>query len=190
MRIDIYRNFATEEEIRLLNEWSELAVKNKWISMGYSGNKSVTPLRLTSRLYGHLFEYPQIVRDLSDRIRKFVGIDSYPLIDGHGRDGVVFSYTYPGGDVYTHKDSRSDDGVATLRCNILTQKADNGGILYIEEQRVDIEVGDLHCYLVSEHDHKATTVEGETPRIMWMFGAHIPKEDWNNRTIKENNGLS
>jgi hypothetical protein len=25
--------------------------------------------------------------------------------------------------------------------------------------------------------HKVTKVEGDTPRILWMFGAYIPKEN-------------
>jgi hypothetical protein len=184
MRIDVFPNFATQEEINALNEWVKLGVVNGWLSFGITDFSKLTSKRLTSRLYGHKYEYPQIVRDVSERIRKFVGVDTYPLVVGHGKDGVVVSYTLPGGDVYKHRDNKSADGLATLRCNILTQKADAGGVLYVDGQQVDIGVGDLHCYLVSEHDHWATEVEGETPRIMWMFGAHVPADDWNSEKIK------
>ena len=183
MRIDIYPNFATKAEIDELNAWAELGVKNGWLSLGVTAGAVKVSTRLTSRLYGDRYQYPQIVRDLSDRIRKFVGIDTYPLITGHGRDGVVVSYTYPGGDVYKHKDPVGM-GMATLRCNILTQKADAGCQLYVDDEPVNFNVGDLHCYLVSEHYHWATPVEGSTPRIMWMFGAHVPAEDWNSGKIK------
>jgi hypothetical protein len=189
MRIEVIPSFATQEEIKALNSWATLGVKNKWLDTGI-GSQGTTQKRLTSRMYGSRYEYPQIVRDLSDRIRKFVGIDNYPLIVNHGRDGVVVSYTIPNGDVYKHKDPRSKEGVATLRCNVLTQKADEGGVLFVDGQQVDFEVGDLHCYLVSEHEHWATEVKGNTPRIMWMFGAHVPAEDWNNGLIKVNNGIS
>ena len=185
MRIDIYPDFATQEEINALNEWTQLGVKNKWLDIGYCIEKPKVN-RLTSRMYGNRFEYPKIVIDLSERIRKFLGIDIYPLIEGHGRDGVVVSYTLPGGDVYKHLDPKSHNGVATLRCNILTQKADSGCQLYVGGTPVNFNVGDLHCYLVSEHYHWATEVEGSTPRIMWMFGAHVPAEDWNSGKIKPN----
>ena len=185
MRIDIYPNFATQEEIIALNEWVELGVKNKWLDDGID-EKGPIKNRLTSRMYSYRYEYPQIVRDLSDRIRKFVGIDLYPLIEGHGRDGVVVSYTLPGGDVYKHKDP-SGMGMATLRCNILTQAPEAGCQLYVDGTPVNFNVGDLHCYLVSEHYHWATPVEGNTPRIMWMFGAHVPAEDWNSGKIKAQN---
>jgi len=184
MRIDIYPNFATQEEINALNEWAELGVKNKWLDLGIRGGDMAYTKRLTSRLYGDRYEYPQIVRDLSNRIRKFVGIDTYPLIEGHGRDGVVVSYTMNGGDVHKHKDPFGPYNLATLRCNILTQKAEAGCELYVEGQHINIGVGDLHCYLASEHRHWATPVEGNIPRIMWMFGAYVPAEDWNSGKIK------
>jgi hypothetical protein len=184
MRIDITPNFATQEEINALNEWVELGVVNKWLGFGLTTANKITTTRLTSRLYGYKYEYPQAVLSLSKRIRKFVGVNTYPLIAGHGKNGVVVSYTYPGGDVYKHKDPKSVEGLATLRCNILTQKPDAGGVLYIDGKQINIEVGDLHCYLVSEHEHWATKVEGETPRIMWMFGAHVPADDWNSGKIK------
>ena len=189
MRIDIYPNFANKEEINLLNQWAELGVLNKWLGTGIT-KQGLSNKRLTSRFYGFRYEYPDIVRNLSERIRKFVGVDCYPMIDGHGKNGVVVSYTMDGGDVYKHKDPKSITGLATLRCNILTQKADEGGVLYVGGQQVDVEVGDLHCYLVSEHEHWADEVKGDTPRIMWMFGAHVPAEDWNSGKIKVNDGLS
>lgn len=188
-RIVVVRNFITKDEVNELNRWAELGVAKKWLDNGINSQGFISN-RLTSRMYGHRFNYPSIVNILSDRIRKFVGIESYPLIEGHGKEGVVVSYTLPGGDVYKHKDPKSSEGLATLRCNILTQQADEGGVLYVEGQRVDINVGDLHCYLVSEHEHLADEVKGNTPRIMWMFGAHVPAEDWNNEKIKVNNGLS
>jgi hypothetical protein len=184
MRVEIYPNFATQEELYALNEWAKLGVANNWLDAGITNFANITFKRLTSRLYGHRFNYPKEVLQLSEKIRKFVGVDSYPLITGHGRDGVVVSYTYPGGDVYKHRDPKSIEGLATLRCNILTQKADAGGVLYVDGQQISIEVGDLHCYLVSEHEHWATEVEGSTPRIMWMFGAHVPADDWNSGRIK------
>jgi hypothetical protein len=184
MRIEIYPNFATQEEVKALNDWVKLGVANKWLDAGITDFINITVKRLTSRLYGHRFNYPEEVLRLSKKVRDYVGVKNYPLIEGHGRDGVVVSYTMSGGDVYKHKDPKSTEGLATLRCNILTQKADAGGVLYVDGQQIDIEVGDLHCYLVSEHEHWATEVEGSTPRIMWMFGAHVPADDWNFGKIK------
>jgi hypothetical protein len=187
MRIDIYPNFATEEEINFLNTWANLGVKNGWLDIGETAGFDRTHKRLSSRAYSSRYNYPNFVRILSDRIRKFIGIDSYGLILGHGRDGVVVSYTVDGGNVYKHKDQKSTEGLATLRCNILTQAPKEGGNLFIEGTHIPFNVGDLHCYLVSEHEHWTDDVKGDIPRIMWMFGAHVPAEDWNSGKIKVNN---
>lgn len=190
MRVEIIPNFLTKSEIDALNEWVELGVVNKWLDRGIS-QSAPAHLRVTSRLYADRYEYPQIVRDISERIRNFLSIADYPLIIDQGRDGVVVSCTFTGGDVYPHKDPKSPEtGHATLRCNILTQKADAGAQLYLDEQPINFNVGDLHCYLASEHTHRVTAVEGNTSRILWMFGAYVPAEDWNSGKIKVNNGVS
>jgi hypothetical protein len=186
MRIYLYPGFATYEEINLLNNWVELGVKQKWLDLGISKGVQCTN-RLTSRFYGDRFEYPEAAYTLYNRINKTLGLDAYPPILGHGKNGIVVSYTMNGGDVYKHKDPKSAAGLATLRCNILTQKPDAGCQLYIEGHPIKLNVGDLHCYLASEHEHWATPVEGDTPRIMWMFGAHVPADDWNNNIIRMKN---
>jgi len=185
MRIERHKNFLSSEDCAALNAWVDEAVKNKWIDAGISkGNNNYTK-RFTSRLYADRFEYPQIVRDISNRIRFFCGVDTYGLIEGHGRDGVVVSCTFPGGDVYAHKDPKVG-GYAALRCNIMTRSANSGAKLYIGGEHIDIEVGELHCYLASDFKHSVTEVEDETSRVLWMFGAYVPKEDWESGKIKIN----
>jgi hypothetical protein len=184
MRIERHKNFITTEECTALNAWVDEGVERRWLDVGIDGRDFKYARRVTSRLYPERFEYPEFVRELSNRVRIFCGVSSYGVIEGHGRDGVVVSCTFPGGDVYPHIDPSGPDGLATLRCNIMTRAADVGCVLYVGGQVVDIEVGELHCYLVSEHKHFVTPVEGNTNRVMWMFGAHVPSEDWNNGFIK------
>lgn len=189
-RIVIVKNFLTPDEINVLNDWAIEGVKKGWLDFGVSRGRAKAYKRLTSRMYAHRYQHSEVIKQISEKVRSCSGVAKYPLIAGHGKNGIVVSYTLPGGNVFRHKDSRAPDGMPTLRCNVLTQKAEAGGALYVEGRKVDIEVGDLHCYLVSEHDHWTTEVEGNTPRIMWMFGAHVPADDWNNETIKVNNGIS
>jgi hypothetical protein len=184
MRIERHKNFLTQDECDALNAWADLGVQNKWLDAGFSKGVLGTVNRVTSRLYPERFEYPQFVRDISDKIRSFSGVSSYGLIEGHGRDGIVVSCTFTGGDVYAHRDPTSKDNLATLRCNVMTRSADAGCVLHIDGQVADIEVGELHCYLASEYEHFATPVEGSTSRVMWMFGAHVPAEDWDGGLIK------
>lgn len=179
MRVDVIKGFLPEADCIELNAWTEHAAKNGLLSTGLTRN-GLTNNRLTSRLNSFKYVYPQLVIDTSNKVREFVGVSEYPLITGHGRDGVVVSYTTNGGDVYKHRDpsSQTDPNLGTLRCNILTQKPEAGGELYVEGRKIELEVGDLHCYMVSKYHHWATPVVGNTARIMWMFGAHVPEQAW------------
>lgn len=182
MRLEITPNFISPEECSLLNSWVYEGVDKGWLDSGICIGRR-TNKRLTSRLYGYRFVYPQIALNLSKRIRNFAGIGTYPIINGHGRNGVVVSYTKPGGDVYKHKDPK-ELNMSALRCNIMTQDAEDGAELFVNDNKVNIKVRDLHCYLASDFEHYVTEVKGNIPRIMWMFGAYVPKEDWENGTIK------
>ena len=190
--VQIFKNFLTKEECEKLSEIALEGVKEKWI--GPSTNSLVGYLlrryglftykkRLTSRPYMKGKKYPEYVIETSNRIRDFMGVRDYPLILGyknfqHGSDGIVASVTYPGGNVTEHRDLRSENDWVTYRCNVMTQAPDAGGILYVDGKQVNIDIGDLHCYYPSEHVHYVTDVEGQTPRILWMFGAHRPYEDF------------
>lgn len=175
MTVRIIKNFLTKEECASLNEITLQGIKDGWVGDGIQDYKSGYKLRLTSRIYDP--QYPQFVYSMADKVRKAAGVDQYPIIDGHGSGGVVTSITYCGGSVYAHKDPRAADGTPTYRCNVLTQANEDGAELYVNGQKIDIGVGDLHCYAVSELTHYATEAKGPTPRIMWMFGAHVPLQD-------------
>lgn len=58
--------------------------------------------------------------------------------------------------------------------------------LNIHKLYVTYQIVFVHCYLASDFEHYVTEVQGETNRILWMFGAAVPKEDWENGTIKMN----
>lgn len=184
IRFEHYKNFITPQESAELNAWADKGVANKWLDVGINHGNLNYIKRFTSRSYANRYKYPEIVRTISARIRKFCGVSDYGLIEGHGRDGVVVSCTFPGGDVYEHQDARSQTNLSALRCNVLTRAADSGGVLHLEDKAVPLEVGELHCYLASEHAHSVSEVAGNTSRVLWMFGAYVSKEDWNSGRIK------
>jgi len=184
IRFERHKNFITHQECDELNAWVDKGVANKWLDVGISRGNHNYSKRVTSRLYANRYEYPEIVRSISFRIREFCGISSYKLIEGHGRDGVVVSCTFPGGDVYEHQDPRSKMGLSALRCKLLTRAADSGGVLRLNGEAKSLEIGELHCYLASEHLHTVSEVIGNTSRVLWMFGAYVPKEDWDDGLIK------
>lgn len=178
--VKIFKNFLTKEECKILSDIAFQGIEEKWIGPGISQGKFGYQKRLTSRMHMNITnkKYPDFVIEVSKKIRKFMKISDYPLIKPHGSDGVVVSVTFDGGDVYEHQDPRSEKNELCYRCNVMTQASDEGGILYVDNRPIDINVGDLHCYYASEHPHYVTEVKGSVPRIMWMFGAYRPQEDF------------
>jgi hypothetical protein len=187
LRFESQKNFITDEECAELNYWVDKGVSHKWLDVGRSPTTATTKNRLTTRFYKDRFVYPDIVHALSSKVRQFCGVSHYEIIEGHGKDGVVVSCVLPGGDVFAHRDEKTKCGLSALRCNILTRPADKGGILHLDGIPHELEVGELHCYLASDHQHYVSEVIGETSRVLWMFGAYVKKEDWNSRLIKFNN---
>jgi hypothetical protein len=177
MQILFKKNFLSPEECNVLNAWVDQGVAEKWLDAGISRHSGWEYTgRVTTRNYGDRFEYPAEVHQTFQRITDLLGLHNVPKsVVGGGRDGVVVSCTFPSGDVYPHKDPMEGD-VHVLRCNVMTRAADAGAELFIGGNKIDIGVGDLHCYLPSYVEHYVTTAEGNTSRIMWMFGYKCDKE--------------
>jgi hypothetical protein len=177
MFVKTYKNFLCGEECAFLNKVA-LSNIDKWFDDGWDTGGTRTKLRLTTRtaMKGKTGLFPPRVLEIAERVRKEAGIDKYPIIDDHGSDGVTILVTYNGGDAYEHNDPRSATGDFMYRCNVLTQAPEGGADLYVNRKKIDVSVGDLHCYFASELLHQVTKIEGNTPRIMWLFGAYIPKE--------------
>jgi len=171
------KQFLTQAQCGELNAWVEEAVERKWLDFGVSrGSGWCYKDRLTTRGYGHRFTYPQIVHDVFRQITDTFGLhDLSKSVVGGGKNGIVVSCTFSEGDVYEHIDPM-EGSKHVLRCNVMTQKADGEAKLYIDNEHIDVEVGELHCYLPSTVPHYVTKVEGQTPRILWMFGYQCSKE--------------
>ena len=77
---------------------------------------------------------------------------------------------------FEHIDPVYYPDTVTMHCNIITRKADSGGVTIIGGVEYDIEPGDLLCYPVSEIKHKVTLTKGNTNRILWVFGFCLPRD--------------
>jgi hypothetical protein len=180
MKVLLSPCFISAETCAVLNAWVDEGVENKWLDKGISRKSGWDyDKRVTTRNYGDRFEYPPEVYEVFDQISAKLGLQDVPKSTvGAGKDGVVVSCTFPGGDVYPHQDPMEGPNLHVLRCNIMTRDSDAGGDLYIGGNKIDIGVGDLHCYLPSAVEHYVTPVEGNTSRIMWMFGYKMSLEDF------------
>jgi len=181
--VTIIPNFITQEECNTLNNWVTAAINNKWLDNGISTGGKIYHNRLTTRLYADRFDnYPELVYKIRDRIRKQLNLLDTPIsIIGGGKHGIVVSNTLPGGDVYLHSDPLEMGGCHVLRCNIITQMADTGAVLTVNDNIIAAGQGDLHCYLASKYKHSVTKVTGKHSRILWMFGFQIKDTEWENK---------
>jgi len=182
--VTIIPNFITQEECNILNTWVKKAIENKWLDSGITtGGKVGYNGRLTTRLYADRFDsYCSLAYKIQERIRKQLSLNIEPIsILGGGKHGIVVSNTLPGGDVYYHSDPLEMGGCHVLRCNIITQMADSGAVLTVNNNTINVGQGDLHCYLASKYKHSVTTVTGTSSRILWMFGFQIKDTEWENK---------
>ena len=183
MNVLVKKNFITAEECAQLNAWVDEGVQNKWLDSGIDrGSGWEYEKRLTTRNYGDRFEHPAIAHEVFQKITDALGLNGIrKSVMGGGRDGIVVSCTFPGGDVYKHTDPK-EGNLQVLRCNIMTRAADAGGELFVDDQKIDVGVGDLHCYLASYIPHYVTEVQGDTSRVLWMFGYQASFQDFDKLT--------
>lgn len=188
-KVLVVRNFISSEECAVLKNWAVENSSTQFVD-GISGDwdkKEFTRVknRLTNRMVGEDISYPELVYTIQNRLREtFPLIKDAEVIRNHGKDGIVVSITYNTGDVYKHKDPGTNhqvENTVALRYNILASKAENGGLIHVEDKTYELNEGDLMAYLVSEYYHSVETCNGDNPRILFMFGFCANKEDWQNQ---------
>ena len=187
IKVAVVRNYLDKESCEHLNQWVLDAIAQNKIGLGITipkgghyaiSEKISSPQRYTSRMYSDNYEYPELVTKIFNRIKTELNLESAAVSANGGRDGVVVSCTYHNGDVYLHKDPKEGAGVSLLRVNILSKAARAGGAIHVENALFNLEQGDMMAYLVDEYEHCVEPVEGDEPRIMWMFGLLVPKHLW------------
>jgi len=168
--IKIFKDYLSEQEINKLNS---LALSYLNTGLLYEGNCFG---RFTTRHVNKQFKFEQFVYDIATKVRETAGVAKYPYALDRGVDGVNVAVTLSNGAINTHMDPRGPNEEICYRCNVITQKSEQGGELVMNGSVVELNVGDLHCYPASEVEHSVTGVSGKTPRIVWMFSSYIPKE--------------
>lgn len=179
-KVLIVKNYLNITEINELKAWAILAEESEFVdgvSRSPEGESIRTKNRMTNRMSKNI-NYPPLVYQIQDRIRNDFKLENERVIEGHGKDGVVVSITHENGDVHKHRDPNMDMHKSCLRLNILASKPDNGGLIHVDENIYNPEAGDLMAYLVSDYEHSVETCMGQNPRIQFMFGFVINKNEW------------
>lgn len=186
MRLTRIPEFITEEERLELVSWMDKGIEDgilvKGLSRGQYGYKD----RLTTRLNPDKITYPKVAFDIQRRILESFELTENCYIEPLGNGGMICVAIYPGGDTYKHKDPKLYG--SAVRFNIILQKPEAGGELYVEGENFACEERELHCYNVTKNQHWVTEVEGDTPRYIWIFGMSIPHKDWEDGHVKRKIG--
>ena len=185
--VKIVKNYLPIAECDELNTWVRDGISNGILDAAVTAPTVYTDpqreyysLRYTSRFYADRFEYPQLVRDIHARIESEFNLTQWhDAAHWECKDATVVSATFPGGDVYLHKDGTNGVPLETLRCNILTSET-QGGTIWVGDQSYQLQKGDMMQYLVSRHEHKVEPVIGNEGdlRILWMFGWCVDGDVW------------
>lgn len=183
MRIEIIKQFVTDDESKLLNDFALDCVKKDLFENGKaSKHLNKDGAHMVSRFNKNL-EYPKVALEVKQRIMDCFGFKEDMTFTLFNETGIAVNCTFKDGQLWEHIDS-GQPGNALLRCTVVSSQPKIGGIFHVEKQPIELEDNDLYACLVSEHQHFCTKNEDDKPRIVWQFGFNISKENWNNGSIK------
>lgn len=184
MKPRVIKNFADKYEVGILNWWTmDNYRKNPHQYSDPNMDLKHPGSRLTTRLKQHEdynnfdvdIKYPETAYIIQERILRRLKLREFRLPPPF-YEGIVNGIGFGEGLIFEHIDPVYYPDTVTMHCNIITRKADSGGVTIIGGVEYDIEPGDLLCYPVSEIKHKVTLTKGNTNRILWVFGFCLPRD--------------
>lgn len=165
----IIKNFISNNTVKVLNEWAYETISSQ-PHLFYDANMGLKGTRLTTRYNKNCdkLSFPAQAFELRVKIARYLNIKNYK--DPNYCHGIVCGIGYNNGSIYEHTDPVYHEGTYTLHCNVITQAAESGGITIIDYIPYPTKPNDILVYPVSKVKHSVTTIEGNTPRILWVFG--------------------
>lgn len=178
----VVSNFLFNEEILILNNWTLSNWNNQYFKDA-NMDPFNTGTRFTTRMHnsavanesGVLIEYPEECYNIQNRIKDFFRLHNFQSPPSF-YNGIVNGIGFSPGVIEEHIDPQYIPGTHTLHCNIISQNSMSGGITIIAGKEYPVNDGDLLLYVVSKHHHHVTEIEGNKPRILWVFGFCIDDE--------------
>lgn len=168
--------FITDTEALELSSW---VLENK--DKPFFENSNMQGNRITTRYCAHEgFSYPEVALQVRKRIVDLFELHEQEAFNFFPRfkNGIIASCAFSGDTCYEHVDPVWVPGFNTIHCNVVTQSPDRGGDLVINGVTQPMTEKDLVCYVVSRAPHSTTLVEGDKPRLMWLFGFCMDDDKW------------
>lgn len=176
--IKIVKNFITENEINVLNQWT-LNHYNKPYFMNPKMNFDNEQTRFTTRhaydrckeYQNYKVKYPKEVYNIQNRLIDYLKVRQDSIAPWPSfTDGIVTTIAFPPGSCCKHIDPVYYENTYTLHCNFVTQNPKDGGITYIDNTPYRFEEKDMIMYITSHLEHEVTEISGDIPRILWVYG--------------------
>ena len=179
--MDVVRlnNFISEEDSKILSNW---ILNNSHKS--FFKNANMGGNRKTTRYRDENFSYPKEALNIRKKIINKFNLQENEIhsIYPPFKDGIVASFAEDNDTCYEHIDPVWVENYETLHCNIITQAPDQGGELIINKNKYIMKENELFCYQVSKNNHEVLKIKSKKPRLMWVFGFCVNKEQWKNVT--------
>jgi hypothetical protein len=180
-------DFITEEEAKILSNWTLSHYKEPYFMNPKMNNDKVQTRFTTRHAYSRTEEYknfqvkyPKEVYEIQKRIFKYLNLTENNIIPFPSfTDGIVTTIGFSPGSCISHKDPVYYQNTYTLHCNFCTQNPESGGITILEGKEYSFEHKDMIMYVASHVEHEVTECVGNIPRVLWVFGFCISLEQMN-----------
>lgn len=181
----IIKNFITDEEKNILNNWTLQNYTKPYFSDPRMNNDSKQTRFTTRHPYNRInsyrdykVNYPDVAYKIQQRLFSYLNVDYRSIIPWPSfTDGIVNTIAFSPGGCIEHIDPVYYTGTYTLHCNFITNKAISGGITQIQRKCYDLDENDMLMYITSHIKHGATDIIGDDPRILWVYGFCIHENE-------------
>lgn len=132
----------------------------------------------------HPAALPAVFWAIRARVVARLGLDG---LDEDPYKGSFLTYLLPGGRVHEHRDRRIEldgRGVSVLRCNVLLERPEGGGMPVIGGQELDVPERGAWAFYPTELVHAATPVSGDRHRVTLSFGFLVHPHEFSARHFR------
>jgi hypothetical protein len=183
MRVEIIKNFITEEVAEVLNTFTLSSINKGVFKDGVISRQFNPPGSQMVTRFSPEIVFPNEAFNIQNKLKTLLSLSDTDLHTFAHHTSIVVNCSFAPARVIKHIDPKQN-GLSLLRCNILSSAPEAGGLLHVEDTPITQPELSVYFCLVSDYHHYVTPVEGDKPRILWQFGFNVDKEAWESGQIK------
>jgi hypothetical protein len=183
MRVEVIKNFITQAEAAVLNNFTLDGVNRGVFKDGIVSRQFNPPGSQMVTRFSPEIVFPKEALNIQNRLKTLLNLGDTDIYTFAHHTGIVVNCSFAPARVIKHIDPKQN-GLSLLRCNILSSASKAGGVMHVEDEPVINPELSVYFCLVSDYHHYVTPVEGDKPRILWQFGFNVNKDAWESGQIK------